>query len=373
MATRNVAGVRQASHPSIPPLPSAVKVFNAGDNKIPVASKPLVNVPMGLPQLSPLTPQTDRTRAQGNNSILSAPVPQRAMKSPILSFQLPAKVDKGSQPVPETPQKQSPWQLTPSFSVPVQSPFQFSNLGSADEVKDNTVTKVSTPLSHGPDKIVDQVDSTRRRQLLFEKQERLLQDELSNQERERRTKLEEDERQQQNSMASASQRNLERQVIRQQESERLKAQKMASAEIERRERAKREERKVQREKDVHFYSEEVLNSIMLEHILAVNAEALAIAFYRKRLLRNVLLQLKKVATRSMRRIEAHHEQTIQLRLRRIQLNKALAQLDQQSRIVTKSPRRPFHGPQFPDEDFLEEIILKVESVLQELIVGKRRV
>jgi hypothetical protein len=295
---------------------------------------------------------------------LSAPIPQRAKKSPILNFQLPlANNGFGTKSLSTAASDQSLSQHPAPFvfSGPTSSPF--SAFGPKEIPKDEAATRV-LPRSSPPElegKKQDQINlNNNRRQSLFERQEKLLHDEITRQEQERKSKLDLEEKERQKVVEMARQQNLERQLLREKESARLQNQKMATRELELRERAKNEEQKAQQEKNVQFYSEEIVDSIMLEHILGVNADVLAIGFYRKWLLAKALRHLKKVCTRSVRRKKLHIERIAQSRLRKNLLSRALAELDRsQSPGANKKPRRRSHALRLEDEDAFEEILLKV--------------
>jgi hypothetical protein len=297
---------------------------------------------------------------------LSAPVPQRAKKSPILNFQLPrVATDTSERPKPiPTPEastnhvSQAPHPALSTFSAPFST--SFSTTIRDDTLKDDVPTRVLTRES--PPKTEEQrpdlAQITARRQSLFERQEKLLHDELTQQERERQSKLDHVERERKKSLELTRQRTYERNLARQRESALLKSQKMATKEREEQERLRNEQQKAHQEKNIQFYTEEIVNSIVQEHILEVEADVLAVAFHRKWLLTRVVRHLKKICARSVGRKQLQLEEIKQIRNRKRLLARALSELDSSdSAGLNKKPRRQSH--RFESEDALENILNKV--------------
>lgn len=253
-------------------------------------------------------------------------------------------------------------------SLPLPAPITFPKLPSTsinvfgDPSEANVPTKLlvrSPPFQVAKDR-PDQAELFARRELLFERQEKLLHDELSSLEHARQSKLDSDQQERQKSLEIARQRNLERELVRQRESSLLKNQKLATTERGLREQAQNEQRNAQREKNTQFYADEIVNSIVHEHILEINADVLAIGFYCKWLLSKVLHHLKKVGARSLKRKRLHLEKIEESRTRKCLLNRALEELDRggMTSLIKKLPRRSSRVGQ-ESEIVLNEILNKV--------------
>jgi hypothetical protein len=298
-----------------------------------------------------------------------SPIPHRAKKSPVLNFKSPfvsqeSPVGQTQDVVPHRPEVSSVLQPSSPLPAPntLSKPHTFSIDILENPSEDNVPTKllVRPPPFQPQEERPDQAELLAHRKLSFERQEKLLYDELNRQERARQSKLDSDERERQKSLEIARQRNLERELARQRESVLLKNQRIVATERELREQAQSEKRKARREKDIQFYTDEIVNSIVQEHILEVSADVLAISFYFKWLLSKVLHHLKKVGARSLRRKEQHLEQIKQSRTRKCLLNRALAELDRSetTSIIKQPPRRP-NRVGLESETLLNDILNKV--------------
>jgi hypothetical protein len=264
---------------------------------------------------------------------LSAPVPQRPKKSPILNFQLPrAAAETSERPKPQQVSEastnhvsQAPPPAAFTFSTPFSTSFSTTSRDETpmDDVPTRVLRGKSPPKLE--EKQPDLAQITARRQSLFERQEKLLHDELIQQERERQSKLDHAEREQQKSLELARQYTDERNLVRQRESALLKSQRMATKEREEQERLRNEQRKAEQEKNIQFYTDEIVNSIVQEHILEVDADVLAIGFHRKWLLTRVVRHLKKICGRSVQRKQLQLEEIKQTRDRKRLLTRALSE------------------------------------------------
>ena len=308
---------------------------------------------------------------------LSAPVPQRAKISPVLNFQSPKVTNESS----ETQNRDNIFPFsgaTTNHELQLKSaaPFTFSTPFSASfsttvhqEIpKDDVATNIQRRQSPSllEDKQHNQTKLTARRQSLFERQEKLLHEELVQQERDRKSKLDLAKRVRQESLNLERQRTIERNLVRQRESALLESQKMATKEREKQERIRKEQQKAQREKNVEFYTEEIVNSIVQEHILEVNADVLAVGFYRKWLLTRVMRHLKKICARSVGRKQLQLEEIKQSQNRKRLLARALGELETGESIsLTKKPRRRSHRLPLETEDEFEEILNKVCRYLRQ--------
>ena len=208
--------------------------------------------------------------------------------------------------------------------------------------------------------IVRQSESVARRQSLFERQERLLHDQLKQQERDRQIQLGLEEAQRQEEQERIRQRNRERELARAKESALLERQRQATRERLERERLAQEQQKAEREENIQFYTEEIVAAVVREHIFEVTANVLAVEHYRKGLLRRTLVRIKKVSARSLRRRQVHLEQLRQLRNRKRLLARALTELDSREVVdSTKRKRRQSIHLPYENEDELEEILIRV--------------
>lgn len=283
----------------------------------------------------------------GMKSPLASPVPQQANRSPVLWTTL-SHDNLNSKSIQEIPclqevasNQQLQFRLPPLFEFVTTPSIIFGDAPLHNDPEDRLSTRIWNRPSGA------QFDSNRstqaefniRRESLFARQEKLLHDELTLQERERQAKVDLAEQQRKDSVKVAQKRTLERHLLRQKQAALLETQKMA---IREREYALDEERKrkVQRERIVEFYADEITKSIMQEHILEVDASVLATAFHRKTLLTRVLHHLKKVCGRSLYRKQAAIEQIAKSRIRKSLLTLALAELDSGEHRLTKRSRLP---------------------------------
>ena len=307
---------------------------------------------------------------------LKAPTPQRAKISPVLSFQLPISTTNAFEAqnltssasfIPPAsniqPQFQSPapftFSKTPSASIPIRS--------LDGTTKNETPLQLVEPVLQLEDIPSTELERTARRQSQFERQEKLLHDELTRQEHERKFKLELEEREHQKSLAASRQTSLERQQQRQKESALLKRQKMATKEREEQEQIANERRKARREKKIEFYAEEIVNTIVQEHILEVTANVLANGFHRQRLLTRALRHLKRIGARSLRRKQTQLEEISRSRIRKGLLVRALGELDGRASVNSnKKPRRQSYHLHPENEDALEEVLIKVLVFLHKI-------
>src|SRR5271170_6571437 len=349
-----------------PELPRQLAPFSFKPSAQP--SKPVQKSEIAFASKQPSTDQDFDSKPP-----LKAPTPQRAKISPVLSFQSPTPVSDGlrgqtinsslSFAAPTSnlqPQFQSPapftFSKTPSISIPIR--------GADETTKNETAIPRIQPLPPLEDTRSSELERTARRQSQFERQEKLLQAELTRQERERKSKLELEEQERQKSLAAARQTALERQRLRQKESALLRSQKMATKEREEQERIDNERRKAAREKNIEFYTEEIVNTIVQEHMLEVTADVLANGFHRQRLLTRALRHLKKICARSLLRKQLQLEQISQSRIRKGLLVRALGELDRGAPANSnKKPRRQSHRLHRENEEALEEALLKVLACL----------
>jgi hypothetical protein len=367
MPSYNTSGLQQQaslpfSPPKPPPMANGAPQPQLQRQVPPFSFKPTAQPPKPLqkPETAFAPKQPSKEQDFDSKPPLKAPTPQRAKISPVLSFQLPTPLNDGpggetinSSPsfaIPTTnlqPQFQSPepftFSKTPSISIPIR--------GADETTKNETPVPRIQPLPPLEDTRASELERTARRQSQFERQEKLLQAELTRQER-------------QKSLAAARQTALERQQLRQKESALLRSQKMATKEREEQERIDNERRKAAREKNIEFYTEEIVNTIVQEHILEVSADVLASGFNRQRLLKRALRHLKKTCTRSLRRKQQQLEQISQSRIRKGLLVRALGELDRGAPAnSSKKPRRQSHRLHRENEEALEEVLLKVLACL----------
>lgn len=264
------------------------------------------------------------------------------------------------------PQFQSPAPFTFSKTPSTSFPTRLTDKTTQDELPPIQPTQ---PFSQLEDTHFVELERTARRQSQFERQEKLLHDELIRQESERKSKLELEEQERQQSIAVARQTVLERQQFRQKESAFLQRQKMATKEREEHERIESEQRKAERERNIEFYTEEIVHTIVQEHILEVTADVLASAFHRERLLNRALRYLKKICARSLRRKHQQLEQISQSRIRKGLLVRALGELDSGSTTSSnKKPRRKSVRLHRETEDILEGVLLKVSLYLYTKVI-----
>jgi hypothetical protein len=326
-----------------------------------------------LPQIQPTPPQIQRQFDQANVD-LTAPVPIRAKKSPILKFQPTAPAFNITQQAPQI-------QELPKFSMPFNKKlFEPSALSVATEAKPSltttaqmnvnrrddapTVVLGQPPIPTFQEKSSSDAERNNRRQSLFEQQEKLLHEQLALQERERQAKLDLAIHEQETAEQIAQKLVLERQLLRQKEASLLEAEKLASIKREERQQALNEKRKAQREKMIQFYATEVVNSIVQEHVLELNATVLAVEFHRKKLLHRVIRKIRKVGARSVLRKQIQLEEIAQAKMRKNLLTRARAELDStQIPVVSKKVRRRSRLQPLEDEDAFDQMLVKVQLVV----------
>jgi hypothetical protein len=308
---------------------------------------------------TPFAPPKPPPQTTVNEALLSTPVPVRPVKpiierSPPFANSTPTPAFSAPQAQPARPAIQINSLSFPSTSRPIAAPiippFQPS-------------TEALVKPSHAPK--APQPDSTARRRSLFERQEKLLRDQLNQQEAERKIQMDLEEAQRQEYQERLRQQTRERQLTRANESALLERQKQASSAEKERQRLERERQKLERERNIQFYMEEIVGAVIREHVFEVTADVLAVEHYRKRLLRRTLLRIKKIGARSLRRKQVYVEQFRQLRNRKRLLAKALSELDNLEVVdTTKRRRRQSHHLPFGDEDEFEELLIKVASILR---------
>jgi hypothetical protein len=328
-----------------------------------IPAKPFVP---SLQSTSTLKDTTPLFGDDGSKSILKSPVPKRAIKSPILSFQtLPSTGTSNSnvttasnifaKPINQNSQSQSPAPF--AFSTP---PISFPSTPSIQEPKVNAANPTSSFL---PANAAKSIDLTTRRQSLFERQEKLLHDELARQDRERKSTLALHEQERLKSLEQVQQQTRERTRLREEESALLQSQKLETQERQRHERILNEQRKQQREKTVQFYADEIVNSIVQEHILEVNAGILAVAFHRRVLLGRILRRLRKICKRSVLRKQVQLEKIAAARIRKTLVDRALAELDYDGSSFKKPRRRSQRPRPVETEEEFNELLSKVSASL----------
>jgi hypothetical protein len=327
--------------------------------------------PFSAPLQGGSTPKIQPTHFEDGASqpILKSPAPKRVIKSPILGFQSsqPSNPTADSLPIPkapslfganfnQNPQSQPPapfaFTPTPTISFPSSPSNGLPKLGTPD------IPATITPLPLSEE---SSLSLKKHRQSLFERQEKLLHDELAFQDRERQSILNQHKREQQKSFELARQQTLERAQQRLKESVLLQNEKIETQERQHHERIMKEQRKVQTEKTVQFYAEEIVNSIVQEHVLEVSASELAVAFHRRVFLKNVLHRLSKICKRSVLRKKVQLEQIAQARRRKTLVDRALAELDNGERgPLSKKPRRRSQRIRLGEtEEELTEVLAKV--------------
>jgi len=290
-----------------------------------------------------------------NEAPLTSPVPVRPITSPILGHHsLPTNLT--SAPVAGAT-KEPAWRTTDSQFL---SPQPNTSRLAIPQIIPSFPVSLEEPLKPSEKPIIRQSESVARRQSLFERQERLLHDQLKQQERDRQIQLDLEEAQRQEEQERIRQRNREREVIRAKESALFERERQATREQQERERLERERQNAARERNIQFYTAEIVAAVVREHIFEVVADVLAVEHYRKGLLQRTLVRIKKVSARSLRRRQVHLEQIRQLRNRKRLLARALNELD--SRGVVDSTRRKrrqsIHLP-YDNEDKLEEVLIRV--------------
>jgi hypothetical protein len=304
----------------------------------------------------------------GSKSILKSPVPKRAIKSPILSFQtLPSTGTSNSnvttvsnifaKPINQNPQSQSPAPFafsTPPISLPMTPSIQAPK-----------VTAANLTPSLSPANSARSIDLTARRQSRFERQEKLLHDELAHQDRERKSTLALHEQERLKSLEQVQQWTLERTRLREKESALLQSQKLETQERHRHEYILSEQRKQQMETTVQFYADEIVHSIVQEHILEVNAGVLAVAFHRRVLLGRILRRLRKICKRSVLRKQVQLERIAAARIRKTLVDRALAELDHGGSSLKKPRRRSQRARPVETEEEFNELLSKVSGSMMD--------
>ena len=304
------------------------------------------------------------------NPPLYVPVPQRAQKSPILKFDSPGPITgtRASQlqqsvvPPPNTTFSQ------PQPNISIFSPSDVvSNslpLSTYSEVTGNAEPKPSpSPLMK--EKSSTQSTISLRHQSLLDRQEKLLHEELAVGERERQSRLDLADQERRSILELGRLQMIERAQFRQKEAVALRAQKLAAQAKEQHNRGLSEQRKIQNEKIIQFYAEEIVDTIVQEQIFANTAAALAVAFHRKRLLYKATRRLKFVCARSLRRKQALLEKLAQSRQRRALVSRALTELSSgvsTSNLYNLKGHRSHHVHSVGNEDEFEHILSKVVSI-----------
>ena len=279
-----------------------------------------------------------------------SPTPKRAMKSPVLGF------STSETPIP-IPKPQS---VTFVFKSPHPSPSSFPPNTSSSTISP-PAAKPILPLAKAEEK-------QNLRKELFERQEALLKDELAKQNHERTSHLNTEEQQRQQAEDLANQLVQQRELIRQSSSTLLQQEKASSEKQELERQTRAEKRKIEVEKQVTFYTEEIVNVIVQQHLLEVEAEALALEFRRRKLLFRVVRHLKKVCSRAKLRRQFKINEIAEVSRRRRTLARALVELDYSDLggNARKKARRRSKLPRFEDEDALEESLIRASEESQEL-------
>jgi hypothetical protein len=328
-----------------------------------------------LSNLSGHTTPSSNLREQQNirhvNPPLYVPVPQRAQKSPILTFDSPGPIhgnrasDVQQSVIPPPSAIFSQPQPHLSISSP---PVVLSNSLPPSSYSEDTAQEEPkpSPFSSMKEKSATQNAASLRHQSLLDRQEKLLHEELALRERERQSRLDLADQERKSNAKLGRLQAIEREQLRQKEAAILRAQKVAAQEEEQQSRGLSERRKVQDEKIIQFYAEEIVDTIVQEQIFVTTAAALAVAFHRKRLLYKTTRSLKFVCARSLRRKQALLEELAQSRQRRALVSKALIELDSgvsTSNRYKSNGRRSHRVHSMGSEDEFEKILLKVLSIL----------
>jgi hypothetical protein len=320
--------------------------------------QPPLHGPSEVPQIL-VTPSQPPQRIV-NEAHLTSPVPRRPIKNSILDQHPPsANLTSTQSDKPAFGVNKEPAALITEDSKSLSAPT--STLGPTFAQRPAVTRASFDGPTKPPDKpIIRESESVNRRQSLFERQEKLLHDQLRQQERERQVQLELEKAQRQASQERLREQNRERELTRAKESALLEREKQATKEQQERACLEWERKKVERERSIHFYTAEIVDVVIREHIFGVAADVLAVEHYRRGLLRRTLRRIKKISARSLARKQAYIEQLRQLRNRKRLLARALTELDNREAVdTTKKKRRRSHHVQFDNEDELEEILIKV--------------
>jgi hypothetical protein len=206
------------------------------------------------------------------------------------------------------------------------------------------------------------VSVSSRHPSLFDRQEKLLHEELKLRETERQSRLDLADQERRTAAEKSRLQALEREQIRQKEAVLLRTQKIAAQERERHEHTLSERRKVQDEQTIQFYAEEIVGTIVQEHVLETTAALLAEAFHRRALLYKSVRRLKFVCAPSLRRKHVLLEKIAQSRRRKELVSRALSELDgggKDSNLSNMNGRRSHRSYSIENEDAFEKILLKV--------------
>ena len=353
-----IPSIPTTKRPQSPPGVKSIATFKgAPATSVPFGfPQPALNRPFPVPQVTVASSKPHpEPQAIVNEAPLTSPVPVRPIKSPILGHHSP-HINLTSTLVSGAT-KEPAWRTIDSQFLPPQP--KTSRLAIPQTIPSLPVS-LEEPLKPSEKPIIRQSESVARRQSLFERQERLLHDQLKQQERDRQIQLDLEEAQRKEEQERIRQRNRERELIRAKESALLERQRQVTREQRERERLERERQNAERERNIQFYTEEIVDAVVREHIFEVVADVLAVEHYRKGLLWRTLVRIKKVSARSLRRRQIHLEQLRQLRNRKRLLARALNELD--SRVVVDSTRRKRrHSSHLPydNEDELEEVLIRV--------------
>ena len=300
------------------------------------------------------------------NPPLSVPVPQRAQKSSILTFNsaLPKNEgwtaivpSKGPQPsaISSLPE---PRPLFTASSIP-PSTVSYGSVQSEVTMQDDLSPspRVMTEEKHPAPSTV-----ALRHPSLFDRQEKLLHEELRLREAERQSKLDLADQERKTAIELSRRQALEREQTRQKESVLLKAQQIAAQERERNDHAAHERRKVQEEQNIQIYTEEIVDTLVQEHVFETIAAVLAEEFHRRFLLHKSVRSLKVVSARSLRRKQLLLEKIAQSRKRKELVSRALTELDSgriKTSVSNMNGRRVNRRYSIEDEDAFEKILLNV--------------
>jgi hypothetical protein len=308
--------------------------------------------------------------AQVETHSVTAPVPQRAMKSPILNFENPVPSQQSPFATTATPdsRKQEPafatppklqfsasfkFDAPPSFRIPL--PIANEEPPLIQSISESPVTQASPP----PEKKIDQARRETERQSIFERQEEMLKDELARQHLDRRLKLESEEQERKKVLEISRQLTAERERVRAKRAAELEQQKHAAKEDHERQRAMAAKRKQEKEKAVERFTDEIVTSIIREHILEVSATMLAIEFDHRLLMTKILRAFKRICARSLRRKQVKLKQIAQSQRRKSHLMKALQELEASDSSGRKPRRQLYRSRVLESEDALEDILVKV--------------
>lgn len=300
------------------------------------------------------------------NPPLSVPVPQRAQKSPILTFNsaLPKNEgwtaivpSKGPQPsaISSLPE---PHPIFTASSIP-PSTVSYGSVQSEVTMQDDSSPspRVVTEEKHPAPSTV-----ALRHPSLFDRQEKLLHEELRLREAERQSKLDLADQERKTAIELSRRQALEREQTRQKESVFLKAQQIAAQEQERNDHAAHERRKVQEEQNIQIYTEEIVDTLVQEHVFETIASVLAEEFHRRFLLHKSVHNIKVVSARSLRRKQLLLEKMAQSRKRKELVSRALTELDSgriKTSVSNMNGRRVNRRYSIEDEEAFEKILLNV--------------